>query len=158
MIRVMSTVNVSYPFFKCWWMKLAPLLIVCCFCLVTKWVTWNSLEEEGRINELFSKHWITNLSGDVSIWTTSSHGRSVHTEQKHKQHVKCWSHVSRAEIKDPRHFPCAWEFHLYLTRWPSWERILICNCDLAKIKRSNSTHTTTQSYTWSKTNIQSIIQ
>uniref|UniRef100_A0A8K9ULN3 TBC1 domain family member 31 n=1 Tax=Oncorhynchus mykiss TaxID=8022 RepID=A0A8K9ULN3_ONCMY len=35
---------------------------------------------------------------------------------------------------------------------------LFYNCDLAKIKQSSSTDTTTQSYTWSKTNIQSIIQ
>uniref|UniRef100_A0A8C7L9K2 Adducin 3 n=1 Tax=Oncorhynchus kisutch TaxID=8019 RepID=A0A8C7L9K2_ONCKI len=37
-------------------------------------------------------------------------------------------------------------------------KILIYNCDLAKIKQSSSTDKTTQSYTWSKTNIQSIIQ
>jgi hypothetical protein len=33
-------------------------------------------------------------------------------------------------------------FNLYLTREASWEQVLICNCNLAKIKQSSSTHTT----------------
>ena len=41
-------------------------------------------------------------------------------------------------------------FHLYLTRYASWEQVLIYNCDLAKIKQSSLKHTTTQSYSWSK--------
>ena len=38
-------------------------------------------------------------------------------------------------------------FHLYLTRKASWEQVLIYNCNLAKIKQSSATKTTTQSYT-----------
>jgi hypothetical protein len=30
-------------------------------------------------------------------------------------------------------------FHLYLTRFASWEQVLINNCDLAKIKQSSAT-------------------
>ena len=41
-------------------------------------------------------------------------------------------------------------FHLYLTMYASWEQVLIYNCDLAKIKQSSATQTTTQSYTCNK--------
>jgi hypothetical protein len=48
-------------------------------------------------------------------------------------------------VKHP-HFLCIDLFHLYLTKLASREQVLIYNCDLAKIKQSSATETTTQSY------------